>query len=63
MKRLLFVRQLSDPKIQEDIKLALVDTDVTYQLHPSNDCIVIEGNNDALRACRIAILEAGYKVE
>lgn len=63
MKKIFFIKALSNQETKDNIINALDDTRANYNIDEKNNCVVVEGDNDVIRACKIAIQEAGYRVE
>jgi len=63
MKKLLFVKNIDDLSIQEQISTALDQTRVTYSISIASKCVIVEGSNDLVRAAIVTIRELGYTVE
>lgn len=63
MKKIFFIKALSNQETKDNIINALDDTRANYTIDEKNNCVVVEGDNDVIRACKIAIQEAGYRVE
>jgi len=63
MKKLLFVKDIDKEEVRKKISEALDQTRAIYTISTANKCVVVEGNNDIVRAAIISIKELGYIVK
>ena len=55
MERIIFIDNLDQEGVKEKIEDILDETRATYQININNKCIVVQGNNDILRAVIISL--------
>lgn len=63
MKKIIFVRNLCSDEDVVKIKEALEETRVDFSVLLDRKAVVIEGNNDALYAAKVALREIGFMIE
>ena len=63
MKTIIFVPDMKTEEQAEQIRSAMDDTRVEYNVILDRQAVVIEGSNDLVYAAKTAIREAGFRVQ
>ena len=63
MKTIIFVPDMKTEEQADQIRSAMDDTRVEYNIVLDRQAVVIEGSNDLVYAARTAIREAGFRVQ
>ena len=63
MKTIIFVPDMKTEEQAEQIRNAMDDTRVEYNVILDRQAVVIEGSNDLVYAAKTAIREAGFRVQ
>ena len=63
MKKILNVSNLKTEEDKQKIEEQLAMTSLVYTVSLANQCVVIEGDGDALRVATHAVMRAGFQVK
>ena len=63
MKHLIFVKNLNTEEDVKRIDEAFEESRLTYQILLENQCVVIHGSNDLVRAATVLLAQNGYMIK
>lgn len=60
LKSILMVRNLKDEESAKQIKLALSETRVNFEVNLEKQCVIVDGDSDMVAVARKVINDLGY---